>query len=126
MAVRKILLVDDSRTELHALGDALGQRGFEVRAAVNADEAMQRLEEEVPDLILMDVLMPGRNGFHLTRSIKRDPRWSSVPVIMCSSKSQITDKVWGLRQGARDYLVKPVNIEELLARIRALGEPAKP
>ena len=63
--------------------------------------------------------MPGRNGFQLTRSITRDPRFSDVPVIICTSKSQETDKVWGMRQGARDYIVKPVNADELLGKIRA-------
>jgi twitching motility two-component system response regulator PilH len=126
MPVRKILLVDDSRTELHFLSEALSKQGFEIRTAANADEAIRSLDEETPDLILMDVVMPGKSGFHLTRTIKRDPRWASVPVIMCSSKSQITDKVWGLRQGARDYLVKPVQIDDLLARIRALDGPAQP
>jgi twitching motility two-component system response regulator PilH len=67
----------------------------------------------------MDVVMPGQNGFQLTRQITRDPRYAEVPVIMCTSKGQETDKVWGLRQGARDYIVKPVQADELLAKIRA-------
>ena len=65
--------------------------------------------------------MPGQNGYQLTRTITRDPRFADVPVILCTSKNQETDKVWGLRQGARDYLVKPVNGDELLAKIKALG-----
>ena len=80
---------------------------------------MRRLEEANPDLILMDVVMPGRNGFQLTRAITRDPRFADVPVIMCTSKNQETDKVWGMRQGARDYIVKPVNADELIAKIKA-------
>jgi twitching motility two-component system response regulator PilH len=67
----------------------------------------------------MDVVMPGQNGFQLTRSITRDPRFAGVPVIMCTSKNQETDKVWGMRQGARDYIVKPVNADELIAKIKA-------
>jgi twitching motility two-component system response regulator PilH len=121
MSIRNILLVDDSKTELHALSSMLGKRGFQVRTAENGEEAMRRLAEEKPDLILMDVVMPGQNGFQLTRAITRDPRWSSVPVIMCTSKSQETDKVWGLRQGARDYIVKPVDGDELVAKIKSLG-----
>ena len=78
-----------------------------------ADDAMRRLGEEKPDLILMDVVMPGQNGFQLTRAITRDPRFANVPVIMCTSKNQETDKVWGMRQGARDYVVKPVDADEL-------------
>jgi len=119
MPIQKILIVDDSKTELHHLSDVLGKRGFSVRTAENGEEAMRRLAEEKPDLILMDVVMPGQNGFQLTRSITRDPRFADVPVIMCTSKNQETDRVWGMRQGARDYIVKPVNTEELLGKIRA-------
>lgn len=119
MTIRKILLVDDSKTELHHLSELLGKRGYTVRTAENGEEAMRRLDEDKPDLILMDVVMPGQNGFQLTRSITRDPRFSDVPVIMCTSKSQETDRVWGMRQGARDYVVKPVNADELIAKIKA-------
>ena len=119
MPVQKILVVDDSRTELHHLSEMLTKRGYSVRTAENGEEAMRRLGEEKPDLILMDVVMPGQNGFQLTRKITRDPRYAGVPVIMCTSKNQETDKVWGMRQGARDYIVKPVNTEELLGKIRA-------
>jgi twitching motility two-component system response regulator PilH len=119
MTIRKILLVDDSKTELHHLSEMLGKRGYSVRTAENADEAMRRLGEDKPDLILMDIVMPGQNGFQLTRSITRDPRFADVPVIMCTSKSQETDRVWGMRQGARDYIVKPVDADELVGKIRA-------
>jgi len=119
MAIQKILVVDDSKTELHHLTDLLGKRGYTVRTAENGDEAMRRLAEDKPDLILMDVVMPGQNGFQLTRSITRDPRFAGVPVIMCTSKNQETDKVWGMRQGARDYIVKPVNGDDLVAKIKA-------
>jgi twitching motility two-component system response regulator PilH len=119
MPIKKVLLVDDSRTELHVLSEMLAKRGYAVRTAQNADEAMRRLDEDIPDLILMDIVMPGQNGFQLTRSITRDPRYSQVPVIMCTSKNQETDKVWGMRQGARDYVVKPVDADELLTKIRA-------
>jgi twitching motility two-component system response regulator PilH len=121
MPIHSILLVDDSRTELHVLTDLLVRQGFRVRTAENGDEALRRIAEEKPDLILMDVVMPGQNGFQLTRTITRDPRYADVPVIMCTSKSQETDKVWGMRQGARDYVVKPVNPDELVQKIRAFG-----
>ena len=121
MPIQNILLVDDSKTELHLLSDILTQKGYTVRTAENGEEAMRRLAETKPDLILMDVVMPGTNGFQLTRAITRDPRFAGVPVIMCTSKNQETDRVWGLRQGARDYLVKPVDPELLLAKIAALN-----
>jgi twitching motility two-component system response regulator PilH len=121
MPIHHILIVDDSKTELYVLSDILVKQGFRVRTAENGDEALRRLQELKPDLILMDVVMPGPNGFQLTRNITRDPRFADVPVILCTSKSQETDKVWGLRQGARDYIVKPVKGDELLAKIAALG-----
>ncbi|WP_290867699.1 response regulator [Aquabacterium sp.] len=121
MPIQKILLVDDSKTELHVLSDMLTKRGFQVRTAENGEEALRRLQEEKPDLILMDVVMPGQNGFQLTRAITRDPAYASVPVIICTSKNQETDRVWGMRQGAKDYVVKPVNAEELLSKIKAFG-----
>ena len=119
MTIQKILIVDDSKTELHHLSELLRKRGYSVRTAENGEEAMRRLGEDKPDLILMDVVMPGQNGFQLTRSITRDPRFADVPVIMCTSKNQETDKVWGMRQGARDYIVKPVNTDELIGKIKA-------
>jgi twitching motility two-component system response regulator PilH len=121
MAIQNILLVDDSKTELYHLSEILTKRGYSVRTAENGEEAMRRLAELKPDLILMDVVMPGQNGFQLTRAITRDPRFVNVPVIMCTSKNQETDKVWGIRQGAHDYIVKPVDAEELLSKIRAFG-----
>lgn len=121
MSIQKILLVDDSKTELHVLSELLTKKGYKVRTAENGEEALKRLQEEKPDLILMDVVMPGQNGFQLTRAITRDPAFADVPVIICTSKNQETDRVWGMRQGARDYVVKPVDAEELLAKIKAFG-----
>ena len=121
MPIQKILLVDDSKTELHVLSELLTKKGYQVRTAENGEEAMRRLQEVKPDLILMDVVMPGQNGFQLTRAITRDPVFASVPVIICTSKNQETDRVWGMRQGARDYVVKPVNPDELLTKIKAFG-----
>ena len=119
MSIKKVLVVDDSKTELMFMTDLLQKKGFAVKTAENAEDAFRRLAEEKPDLILMDVVMPGQNGFQLTRAITRDPRFVDVPVIMCTSKNQETDKVWGMRQGARDYIVKPVDADELVAKIRA-------
>ena len=121
MPIQHILLVDDSKTEVAYLSDLLAKRGFTVRTAENGEDAMKRLAEGKPDLILMDVVMPGTNGYQLTRSITRDPRYSDVPVIMCTSKGQETDRVWGMRQGARDYVVKPVDTDDLMAKIKSLG-----
>lgn len=118
MTISKILIVDDSPTEALFMSDLLGKKGFKVSVAGNSEQAMSRLEAEAFDLILMDVVMPGQNGFQLTRTITRDPRFTDVPVIMCTSKNQETDRVWGMRQGAKDYVVKPVVPEELIAKIK--------
>ena len=121
MAIRKILIVDDSPTERHVLNDLLTKSGYEVVASDNGEDAILKAKSLKPDLILMDVVMPGLNGFQATRAISRDPDTRAIPIILCTSKSQETDKIWGMRQGARDYIVKPVNRDELLEKIAALG-----
>lgn len=121
MSIRNVLIVDDSKTELMYLSDMLKKAGFAVTTAENAEDAQRKLDQGKPDLILMDVVMPGQNGFQLTRAISRDPRFTDVPIIMCTSKNQETDRVWGMRQGARDYITKPVDQAELMVKIKALG-----
>ncbi len=121
MPIEKVLVVDDSKTELMFMTDLLQKQGMKVRTAENGEQAMRSLSEEKPDLILMDVVMPGQNGFQLTRAISRDPQFADVPIIICSSKNQETDLVWGRRQGARDYITKPVNASVLLEKIAALN-----
>ena len=117
MPIEKILLVDDSKTELHYLSDVLTSRGYQVRTAENGEDAMRRLGEDTPDLILMDVVMPGQNGFQLTRSITRDTRFASVPVIMLSSKDGLFDKARGRMVGSQDYLTKPFTKDQLLLAV---------
>jgi twitching motility two-component system response regulator PilH len=121
MGIRKILIVDDSPTERHVLNDLLTKAGFEVVTSDNGEDAIVKAKQVKPDLILMDVVMPGLNGFQATRAISRDPETRTIPIILCTSKSQETDKIWGLRQGARDYVVKPVDRDELLGKINALA-----
>ena len=121
MAINKVLVVDDSKTELMFLTDLLVKKGFSVKTAENAEDAFRRLAEDKPELILMDVVMPGQNGFQLTRAISRDPLYSDIPIIMCTSKNQETDRVWAMRQGARDYISKPVDATVLMEKIKALG-----
>lgn len=121
MPIKKILVVDDSPTERFALLEFLTKQGYHVVTADSGEEAVTKSKSELPDLILMDVVMPGINGYQATRTITRDDATRSIPVIMCTSKGLETDKIWGMRQGAHDYLVKPVNLPELLTRIRAMG-----
>ena len=121
MPIKKILIVDDSPTERYFLNELLSKHGFAVTAVESAEEAAVNLKGGLPDLILMDVVMPGQNGFQFTRQLSKDPVTQHIPVIMCTSKNQQTDRIWGLRQGARDYVTKPVKAEELLGKIAALG-----
>jgi len=121
MAIRKILIVDDSPTERHALNELLSKKGYEVVTAESGEEAILKSRSERPDLILMDVVMPGMNGYQATRTITREEATKHIPVIMCTSKGQETDKIWGMRQGANDYMVKPIDADVLLQKIAALG-----
>ena len=120
MPVKKILVVDDSPTERHFMVEILTKNGYQVVTAENGEDGIAKAKAEKPDLMLMDVVMPGLNGYQATRTLTRDDDTKDIPVIVCTSKGQETDKIWGLRQGAQDYLVKPVNAEELLAKIAAL------
>ncbi len=121
MPVHKVLIIDDSPTERFYLTDVLRKQGYEVITAESGEQGIAVAKVEKPDLILMDVVMPGLNGFQATRQLSRNPETQSIPVIMCTTKGQETDRVWGLRQGAIDYLVKPVVAAELITKVKALG-----
>jgi twitching motility two-component system response regulator PilH len=101
--------------------ETLAKKGFQVVTAENGEDAIVKAKAELPDLILMDVVMPGLNGYQATRQITRDDATKHIPVIMCTSKGADTDKIWGMRQGANDYLVKPVDAAQLLAKIAQLS-----
>ena len=120
-AKRKILVVDDSPTERFFLADLLSKRGYEVVTAASGEEALLKVRSERPSLVLMDVVMPGTSGFQATRTIARDPATQAIPVILCTSKGAESDRIWGMRQGAKEYVVKPINPEELLAKIASLA-----
>ena len=121
MPIKSILVVDDSPTDLKYLTDLLAKNGYQVVTAQNADEALAKAKQLRPDLVLMDVVMPGQSGFQATRALTKDEATKQIPVIICTSKGQETDKNWGMKQGARDYIVKPVAAADLLAKISALG-----
>lgn len=121
MAIKKVLVVDDSPTERHVLGEVLSKQGFQVVFAESGEQGVAMSKSELPDLIIMDVVMPGLNGFQATRAITKDEATQHIPVIICTTKDQETDKLWGMRQGAKDYVTKPIKAEELLGKIAALG-----
>jgi twitching motility two-component system response regulator PilH len=121
MPIKNVLVVDDSPTDRQHLTDILAKNGFNVSTAASAEEGIAKVKQTRPDLVLMDVVLPGQNGYQATRELNKDEATKGIPVIFCTSKGQETDKVWGMRQGARDYVVKPVNSAELLKKISALG-----
>ena len=113
----QIMIVDDSPTDIHLLKKMLEKNGFNTLTAADADEGIQVAKREKPDLILMDVVMPGLNGFQATRELSSDPDTSAIPVIIVTRKDQQVDRVWGMRQGARDYITKPVKEGALMSLI---------
>jgi twitching motility two-component system response regulator PilH len=117
---KKILIVDDSQTERMIIKEAIKSLQFDVFEAENALEGIQKADEIRPDLILMDVVMPGMNGFQATKQLSVNDKLKDIPVIMCTSKNQPTDKIWGTRQGAKAYVVKPVKEEELVDSIKSI------
>ena len=121
MSIKKILVIDDSPTERHVLVEILNKGGFDIITAESGEEGIEKARAEQPDLILMDVVMPGLNGYQATRTLTRDESTKHIPVIVCTSKGQDTDKIWGLRQGAHDYMVKPLDHAVLLDKIKALN-----
>jgi twitching motility two-component system response regulator PilH len=115
-----ILIIDDSPTELHLFQQMLTSNGFETLVADSGEEGIKQARASRPDCILMDVVMPGMNGFQATRRLTQDAQTASIPVIMITTKDQETDKIWGMRQGAVEYLVKPIAEKELVAKINAV------
>ncbi len=113
-----VLIIDDSPTEVHIMRTALQRHGFDTLEAGDGNKGIELAREHHPDLILMDVVMPGVNGFQATRRLARDPATAGIPVVMITTKAEATDRIWGMRQGAVDYLVKPVGEEALVAKTR--------
>lgn len=113
----RILVVDDSPSETHRLVDALSRHGHQVMTASSGSEGIEKAEESLPDVILMDVVMPGVNGFQATRQLTRTSATSHIPVIIVSSKDQAADRVWGERQGAKAYLTKPFDDRSLVRTV---------
>lgn len=115
-----VLIVDDSPTEMHILTTIMEKLGHSVITANNGEEGVATAKQEKPDLILMDVVMPGINGFQATRQLHKDVLTQNIPVIIVSTKDQATDKMWGQRQGAKGYVTKPVEEQELISTINEI------
>ena len=115
-----ILIIDDSPTDVRVFTTLLEKNGHRVSSAISAEEGIAAAKRERPDLVIMDVIMPGMNGFQATRTLSRDADTSAIPILIVTTKSMETDRVWGLRQGAKDFMVKPVAEPELLGRIQKL------
>ena len=113
----RVLIVDDSPSQLVGLKRITEKLGHEVITAEDGAAGVEMAKRELPDLILMDVVMPNLNGFQATRTLAKDPKTSHIPVILVTTKDQETDRVWGMRQGAKTYVTKPVNEDELTRAI---------
>jgi twitching motility two-component system response regulator PilH len=115
----KILIVDDSPAQLHQLRQIVEGGGHQTVTADSGERALEIAEHERPSVILMDIVMPGMSGYQATRRLTRKEDTCNIPVIFVSSRSNETDRVWGMRQGAKDYVTKPVNPQALLSAISA-------
>ncbi len=114
----RILVVDDSPTELSLISAPLLAGGYEVITAHDGEEALLKAASERPDLILLDVVLPRQNGFQVCRILKRTPETSPIPVIMVTGKDQPSDRFWGMRQGADEYVTKPFLPEALVSSVQ--------
>ncbi len=115
-----ILIIDDSPTDVKIFSGALERAGHKVTSVASAEAGIDAAHKTKPDLVLMDVIMPGMNGFQATRMLAKDPQTSAIPVLIVTTKTMETDRMWGLRQGAREFLTKPVSEKDLLAHVDKL------
>ncbi|MEO8010957.1 MAG: response regulator [Dokdonella sp.] len=112
-----IFIIDDSPTDVRVFTTLLERAGHRVSSAASAEEGIAKVRSVRPDLVIMDVIMPGMNGFQATRDLSRDAGTADIPILIITTKSMETDRVWGLRQGAKDFITKPVESKDLLQRI---------
>ncbi|MFN2381833.1 MAG: response regulator [Guyparkeria sp.] len=109
-----IVVIDDSPTEVYVLQQILERNGHQVSVANSGEEGIELVRRVRPDAVLMDVVMPGMNGFQATRTLNKDSETAAIPVVIVTTKDQQTDRIWGMRQGAKEYLVKPVKEADLI------------
>ncbi len=120
MPPKTILVVDDSPTALKITSDTLSEQGFRVLAASDGEEALEIASRLLPDLIVLDIILPKKNGFQVCRQLKTESATKDIKILMLSSKNQASDRFWGQKQGADAYITKPFEDEELIAAIQAL------
>lgn len=116
----RVLVVDDSPTETFKISSVLNKHGYDVLTAESGEQGVSIAKKELPDVVLMDIVMPGLNGFQATRQLSKDSSTSKIPVVIVTTKDQQTDRVWGQRQGAKAYLTKPVDEKLLLKTIKEM------
>ncbi|MBR8826509.1 MAG: response regulator [Gomphosphaeria aponina SAG 52.96 = DSM 107014] len=116
----KALIVDDSSTEREIISKYLEQAGINVSMAKSGEEALEKIGNDLPDIIVLDVVLPGRSGFEICREIKATSQTSKIPIIICSTKGTEMDKFWGMKQGADAYLPKPIDQEEFIRTVKQL------
>lgn len=120
----KILIAEDSATTAAVLSKTLAPLGHDILVATDGAEAERHIQDESPDLVILDIIMPKVNGFQLCRSIRANPKLKNMPIIVVTSMDRESDRYWGMKQGADEYIVKPVNPEELMSKVRHYLEPA--
>lgn len=121
MSIKKILVADDSATVRHFLIETLAKAGYGVSTAQTGEEAVRLAQEELPDLVIMDIVMPGMNGYQATRAITKHETTKHIPVLILTSKDMETDRIWAMRQGATEFVTKPINPNTLLEKVRSLS-----
>jgi twitching motility two-component system response regulator PilH len=119
---KKVLVVDDAELDRMTMKKILEKHGYTVTTAIDATEGIARALADQPDLIMMDVVMPNKSGFEATRELHEDPRTKHIAVIICSSKSLTTDRMWGIKQGAKEYIVKPIKESDVLSKIQLIQD----
>src|SRR3974377_450162 len=117
MPAKTILMVEDSPTEMKLMQQALQGKGYNLISAVDGEEALEKVAQQKPDVVLLDIILPRKNGFQVCRQLKSSPETQNIRVILITSKTQETDRFWGLKQGADEYLTKPVTAEGLRASV---------
>jgi chemotaxis family two-component system response regulator PixH len=114
------LIVDDSATERSIITDYLTEFGIDVSVAWSGEEALEKIQQDFPDLIVLDIVLPGRSGFEICRQLKGSEHTSQIPIILCSTKDTEMDKFWGMKQGADAYIPKPIDREQLVSKVKEL------